>query len=159
MLGRFDNVVCLMALLVPIAYAQVRGPDCYKVVIPVTISGKNIKVPREGLSIVNSTNILSGLVNSLFSTISPIDGTYQIAGRYCEPEVTIARRRDTLQLLVHPATYDRNYVRLPPSTVKSSANICSGLVVDTLGMVMRTNDIAGLHMHHMRDTQPLQSTG
>ncbi|CZR62399.1 uncharacterized protein PAC_12296 [Phialocephala subalpina] len=41
---------------------------------------------------------------------SAVSGGYDIAGRYCKPEVHIASRQHTLQLLAHPATYERNYV-------------------------------------------------
>lgn len=61
----------------------------------------------------DSTGLLALLASStnLFFT-SVISGTYNIAGRYCEPEVYIESRQQTLQLLAHPATYDRNYVGL-----------------------------------------------
>ncbi|KAH8804460.1 Alpha/Beta hydrolase protein [Xylogone sp. PMI_703] len=41
----------------------------------------------------------------------PIDGTFDIAARYCDPEVVVPSRTHSLQLLVHGGQYDRNYVR------------------------------------------------
>jgi len=113
MLPNLLAVAMMVACLIYSVYAQDdRGPVCKELLIPVTISGKNINVPNEGLGFITNANILGGLVNLLFYTVVPFAGTYNISGRYCEPEVSIARRKDTLQLLVHPATYDRNYVRL-----------------------------------------------
>ncbi|PVH74849.1 alpha/beta-hydrolase, partial [Cadophora sp. DSE1049] len=37
----------------------------------------------------------------------PITDTYTIVGTFCEPEVLVEGRRDTVQLLVHGATYTR----------------------------------------------------
>lgn len=53
--------------------------------------------------------IASG-ANLVFKSV--VSGSYNIAGRYCEPEVYVASRQKTLQLLAHPATYNRNYVSL-----------------------------------------------
>lgn len=38
-----------------------------------------------------------------------VSGTYTIAARYCEPEKNVPSRKNTLQMLVHGVTYDRNY--------------------------------------------------
>lgn len=120
MLSHVASLAVIMATLLPLTHAQERGPTCRELVVPVTIKGRNINIPDGGLSFVTMPNILSGLVQGLFQTVNLFDGEYNIAGRYCEPEVTIARRRDTLQLLLHPATYDRNYV----GTSAISKRIC-----------------------------------
>jgi hypothetical protein len=52
------------------------------------------------------------LVSTLVFDI-PVQGTFHISASYCEPEVHIPSRVDTLQLLVHGATYTRNYVSVP----------------------------------------------
>lgn len=62
-----------------------------------------------GVSITDLLGVVSGLVNSVFS-ILPVQATYTISGTYCEPEVQIASRSNTIQFLAHPATYDRYYV-------------------------------------------------
>lgn len=56
--------------------------------------------------------LLSSLVSLVFDVL--VEGTFDIAASYCEPEVHIPSRANTLQLLVHGATYDRNYVSLNP---------------------------------------------
>jgi hypothetical protein len=55
-------------------------------------------------------NIVADLVNLSFTATQ--SGTYKIAGTYCEPEVYIPERENTIQFLAHPATYDRSYVSL-----------------------------------------------
>lgn len=106
------SIIILQRFVLGLLAARITfaTPECYEVVIPVTIEASNIRIPRQALSAINPGNILSGAVTTLFSIAVPFTGTYNIAGRYCEPEVTIVKRRDTLQILVHPATYDRNYV-------------------------------------------------
>jgi hypothetical protein len=102
--------VVALSLLVSPARSQVRGPKCHEIVIPVTVRANNVRVPPGGLSAFTISNILGGLVNRLFTNTIPVQGAFNIAGRYCEPEVTIKSRSNALQLLAHPATYDRNYV-------------------------------------------------
>jgi hypothetical protein len=51
---------------------------------------------------------VADLVNLSFTATQ--SGTYNIAGTYCEPEVYIPERENTIQFLAHPATYDRLYV-------------------------------------------------
>ncbi|CZT43846.1 uncharacterized protein RSE6_03939 [Rhynchosporium secalis] len=85
---------------------QKRGPVCQEMVIPVVIDAQN--------AVVHPTIELGSLFGLLSSVITlglsvPVRGTYNIAGRYCEPEVDVPSRKNTLQLLAHPATYDRNY--------------------------------------------------
>ena len=58
------------------------------------------------------TNTLSFLVSLLFDEL--VQGTFQIAGRYCEPENHVSNRANTLQFLLHGATYNRNYVSQYP---------------------------------------------
>jgi hypothetical protein len=112
MLSKLTSLALISSITIflPLGQAQGRGPTCRELVIPVTIKGTNINIPSNGLGFITMPNILSGIVQGLFQTINLFDGTYNIAGRYCEPEVTIPSRQNTLQLLLHPATYDRNYV-------------------------------------------------
>jgi hypothetical protein len=107
---QFKLISCLSTLLILIP-AVYGNPECVEMVIPITITkANNIGVPAGGLSVFTLNNLLSGLVNTLFTRIIPVQGTFQITGRYCEPEVFNSTRQNTLQLLAHPATYDRNYV-------------------------------------------------
>lgn len=86
-----------------------RGPICQNITFPVTISSTNAQLPADldpsGPAL---ESILTDLVGIVFDTL--IEGTYTIAASYCEPEVHVPSRANTLQLLVHGATYDRNYV-------------------------------------------------
>ncbi|CAJ0550196.1 Ff.00g101260.m01.CDS01 [Fusarium sp. VM40] len=71
-----------------------RQLSCIDVVIPVTISATNLQIP------IASTGPEFNV---------PVRGTFNIAARYCEPEIKIPFKQHTLQILVHGITYDRNY--------------------------------------------------
>lgn len=75
--------------------------------------------------------LLSSVITLGFS--ATVRGSYNIAGRYCEPEVDITSRRNTLQLLAHPATYDRNYVStnpIPKSSIDAHYRVpLSGIIM------------------------------
>jgi hypothetical protein len=86
-----------------------RGPTCNDIVIPVTFSAMNARIPA-GITL-DPSSILNAIAALVFDL--PISGTYDIAARYCEPEVVVASRTNTLQLLVHGATYTRNYCAFP----------------------------------------------
>jgi len=100
-----------------------REPNCHEIIIPVTITARNAVLP-EGLTL-NLFGLIAVLLDSVFTTT--IQGTYDIAGRYCEPEVVVSNRTNALQILSHPATYDRNFVRLSFHLINASANNSSGL--------------------------------
>ncbi|GME44931.1 Alpha/beta hydrolase fold-1 [Neofusicoccum parvum] len=95
--------------------AKRSGPACSDVSLSVTISAENRHVPgylASGLQ--DATLTLAGIEQLLNSVgdevqIALVNGTYSIAGRFCEPEVQVAGREDAIQLLVHGITYDRNY--------------------------------------------------
>jgi hypothetical protein len=61
-----------------------REPTCAEVVIPVSSA---LNEPLAGLSI---DNFLGSLASILFTV--PVIGTFNIAGRYCEPEVIVPSR-------------------------------------------------------------------
>lgn len=69
---------------------------------------KNSQIIHPTIDFGSLFGLLSSVITLIFSV--PVRDDYNIAGRYCEPEVDIPSRRNTLQLLAHPATYDRNYV-------------------------------------------------
>ncbi|KAH6716910.1 hypothetical protein BKA61DRAFT_671380 [Leptodontidium sp. MPI-SDFR-AT-0119] len=83
-----------------------RGPSCQEIVIPVTIDAQNAII-HPTIDFGSLFGLLSSVITLIFSV--PVRDDYNIAGRYCEPKVDIPSRRNTLQLLAHPATYDRNY--------------------------------------------------
>ncbi|TVY83688.1 hypothetical protein LSUE1_G003808 [Lachnellula suecica] len=95
---RFNNIfkaLCLDALIplctsTPLAK---REPSCTDIVIPVTITANNVDL--------TSTQVPQPIVI--------VTGTYNIAGRYCEPENQISGHHDTLQVLVHGISYTRDY--------------------------------------------------
>jgi len=88
------------AISTPVDYSH-PGPTCTEVVFPVTIAALNS--PLTGLDLANP---LGSITEILF--VLPVAGTFNISARYCEPEVVVESRKNTLQLLVHGATYDRN---------------------------------------------------
>lgn len=90
-------------LLSPLALA---APSCRNVTIPVTISATNVQIPLT----VNLANLTTYLSLSAQEVVDiPVSGTYNINGRYCEPEVQIAGRNDTLQFLNHGLAQTLHY--------------------------------------------------
>ncbi|KAE8450569.1 hypothetical protein EG329_006300 [Mollisiaceae sp. DMI_Dod_QoI] len=82
------------------------SPTCKEIVIPVQITANNAALDSN----FDTTGLLALLATGIdLSFTALVSGSYQIAGRYCEPEVNIPSRINSLQLLAHPATYDRNY--------------------------------------------------
>jgi hypothetical protein len=130
-----STIVLLSITLSTSSPLEKRGPVCREIVVPVTITCDN-SVRTRPYSIISSKRPVSdkNADRSLHQIISPtldlgsqvgllssvvglffgltVLGTYDIRGTYCEPEVNIPSRSNTLQLLAHPATYDRNYVSL-----------------------------------------------
>jgi pimeloyl-ACP methyl ester carboxylesterase len=99
-------------LLVPTALGAIptpRGPTCTDIGIPVSIQADNLALPST-LTSANLETFINGLGGSIFDLVTNlINGTYNIGARYCEPEVIIASRANTIQLLVHGITYTRDY--------------------------------------------------
>lgn len=91
------------------------GPICSEIVLPVTVSAENRVVPDYLASGLTSATLtatgLETLLNSVGNELQTalVNGTWNIAGRYCEPEVQVAGRENAIQLLVHGIAYDRNY--------------------------------------------------
>jgi hypothetical protein len=89
-----------------------RGPTCQNITIPVTISSNNARFPADfSPTSVTLDNLLTNVGSWVFDVL--VEGTFNIAASYCEPEVHVPYRANTLQILVHGATYDRNYVSYP----------------------------------------------
>ncbi|KAK0099464.1 hypothetical protein ONS95_004674 [Cadophora gregata] len=82
------------------------SPTCTTLSIPVSVRAHNAHFPPD----FTTTSLLS-LVGALGAVVfdSLITDTFTIVGTYCEPEVLVERRKDTVQLLVHGATYTRAY--------------------------------------------------
>jgi hypothetical protein len=77
------------------------GPVCREVNFTASVHALN-----KDLRLIDLSNLLGSLIN--FLTTFDVSGTFNIAGRYCEPEVHVAGQENTLQFLVHGITYDRN---------------------------------------------------
>lgn len=113
----WGGVLTLLVLFTLTSTSPVRESNCIEVEMLVDITAENALLPST-YTINNLVTTLSSALNGLLGLLglqSPfswgtVQGTYSIAGRYCEPEVYVSSRANTLQLLVHPATYDRNYV-------------------------------------------------
>ncbi|KFY02422.1 hypothetical protein V490_00507 [Pseudogymnoascus sp. VKM F-3557] len=61
------------------------------------------------MSLTTSSSTDASPINPSLAFSIPIHGTFDIAARYCEPEVVVPSRTNSLQLLVHGGQYDRNY--------------------------------------------------
>ncbi|KAI0995065.1 hypothetical protein K3495_g13116 [Podosphaera aphanis] len=93
------------------AVIERRGPTCTEFKIPATITSDDINIgtsidSQAGLRNVMQ-NALSGILNLL--TKASVSGTFNIAARYCEPEVQNPARANTIQILVHGITYSKDY--------------------------------------------------
>ncbi|TQS35336.1 hypothetical protein Golomagni_04246 [Golovinomyces magnicellulatus] len=86
------------------------GPSCSEFRIPVTVSVENMKIDAN----INSVNSLKGAMQGIaLGTLKPVNvriqDTFNIAARYCEPEVQNPNRTNTIQMLVHGITYSKDY--------------------------------------------------
>jgi hypothetical protein len=100
MAGMISVVSSSPVALVERAYGE---PFCTNITIPVTISAENFVLP-----------LTSPLTYNL------IQGTFNISGRYCEPQAKNPSRTDSLQFLVHGLTYAKNCRRPYPNLSTSS---------------------------------------
>ncbi|CAL5869860.1 uncharacterized protein PFLUO_LOCUS4091 [Penicillium psychrofluorescens] len=80
------------------------------VAITVSATASNLDIPGD-LDLASLTPADGEYVANLTATLprKSITGIYTIAGRYCEPANADPARQNTLQILVHGITYDRNY--------------------------------------------------
>lgn len=81
------------------------APTCTTLSIPISVQARNAHFPAD----FTTTSLLS-IVGALGAVVfdSLITDTYTIVGTYCEPEVLVESRKETIQLLVHGATYTRS---------------------------------------------------
>jgi hypothetical protein len=118
----YTGLLILLLLLSPITISspisassspiEKREPTCHDLTIPVTITCNNAAIPGGAWpNMLNLLGLVDGLLGRLvFSNV--VKGEFEIAGTYCEPEVVVPGRWNTLQMLAHPSTYDRYWVRL-----------------------------------------------
>lgn len=89
------------------------APQCQDLTITVTASANNALFPP--VAVAGSTAAFSAtfqtLLGTAFSTypLVPVSGTFTMSARYCEPEVKVATRVNTVQLLVHALTETKLY--------------------------------------------------
>ena len=129
-----SNIIAIFVLfaLASTSLVEKREPKCTEVVIPVDITATNLLLdptytlnefgPSLNSALSNILSLLEPVESLLNFQRGQIKGKYSITGRYCEPEVNIPTHANTLQLLAHPATYDRNYVSL---FLPSKSELCS----------------------------------
>ncbi|KAH6712610.1 Alpha/Beta hydrolase protein [Leptodontidium sp. MPI-SDFR-AT-0119] len=101
-------ILTLLSITHLIASSLATGPTCTTISIPVSISAQNVRFPAD----FTTTSLLS-VVGALGAVVfdSLITDSYTIVGTYCEPEVLVEGRKGTVQVLVHGATYTREYWR------------------------------------------------
>jgi hypothetical protein len=92
-----------------------RKPTCQNVNIPITITATNEFIAED--FVLDPQTIIGSILNLIFTTFIP-KTTFIIAARYCEPEVYVSGRQNTIQVLVHGATYTRNYCKFSPHPIR-----------------------------------------
>ncbi|KAI9823957.1 MAG: hypothetical protein M1819_001109 [Sarea resinae] len=102
------------SLAVPTSSKCAAGPVCQDFFLSVTATSLIAQFPDSALanltdssSVVAAIDTLAAKINSTVHT--DVTGTYNISARYCEPNVTIADRKSSIQLLGHGITYTKNY--------------------------------------------------
>jgi hypothetical protein len=76
------------------------SPDCQDIIISVTASAENMVLPST-LTVLDLTIALLDNVADL--PTAAIAGIYSISAVYCEPEIKVTKRHNTLQILSHGA--------------------------------------------------------
>lgn len=105
----------ILALLVPTglsASVKRAGPVCNEFTVPITASAPSKNLPGLDPSRLSDPDYLVNYVLSQASsgTNGPeTSGTYNIAVRYCQPEVAVAPRANTIQVLQHAITMTKDY--------------------------------------------------
>ena len=81
---------------------------CVNITIPVPIYSFNAALPVISsleVSLIGLVSYLNSVAEVTFSYL--VSGTFNTAATYCEPQVSDPSRENTLQLLVHGATYTK----------------------------------------------------
>lgn len=91
------------------------NPPCTDLVIPITAGASNNVFPIPGNFNYSDPNAVDALIYQIGSNepypVQSTRGTFQLSARYCAPQVNIASRAKTIQLLVlvHGVTYNKLY--------------------------------------------------
>ena len=89
------------------------APQCQDLTVTVTASANNavfpaVTAPKFTAAFSATFQTLLGTAISVYPLV-PVSGTFSMSARYCEPEVKVAARTNTVQLLVHPLTETKLY--------------------------------------------------
>lgn len=100
-----------MAILLP--FTKRTKPTYTDFTMPITISAMNAEISELLTDLLPIAELVSTLLNSVLSFTVPGRWYLTISARYCEPpsQYYVASRQDTLQLLVHGITYNKNYCK------------------------------------------------
>ncbi|KAJ6790216.1 hypothetical protein PWT90_10264 [Aphanocladium album] len=83
--------------------------QCQDLDITVAARAVSLIFPQK-LTDIRTPELVANLLTNIESAGTAIvDGTYQIAGRFCPPLLDVEERRDTLQVLVHGVSYTKDY--------------------------------------------------
>lgn len=94
------------------------GPKCSDVIFSLETASVNKAIPiglvSEALAVISNATlpVVQLLVDSIGAIVLDnvsISDTYNISGRFCEPEVRVSGHQNHIQFLVHGATYNKNY--------------------------------------------------
>jgi hypothetical protein len=101
----------LTPLLFLLATLAAGAPTCTNVTLSIAASANNYLLPSESaLPFTDPSLLINTVILDAQEAITyPVSGTYTIKARFCQPETFVASHANTLQLLVHGVTYDRNY--------------------------------------------------
>lgn len=89
------------------------APQCQDLTVTVTPSANNAVIPA--VAAPTSTVAFSAISQTLLGTafsinpLVPVSGTLSMSARYCEPEMKVATRANTVQLPMHPLTEMKLY--------------------------------------------------
>jgi len=89
------------------------APQCKDLVVTVTASANNEVFPIS--TDLTSSSAISATIQTILGTavttfpLVPVSGTFSMSVRFCEPEVVVGSRKDTIQLLVHGVTETKLY--------------------------------------------------
>jgi len=103
------SVLAHRAISAPVV--EKRGPTCHDLTIPVAITGSNYVIPPT--FILDPATVVTQILSLILRFVVP-NTTYNLRATYCEPEVNVPSRANTLQLLVHTySIMNRNYCKHP----------------------------------------------
>lgn len=119
--------------------------NCRPCALSATINAQDIEILING-----------ALSSGLDSVINVINGTYNLTSRYCELEIYISSRADTIHMLVHGITYISDYVSLTWSRAWAGKITCNFLPVCNI-VVWRSTRSRFWQRHVLQDSLRLEA--